>query len=129
MWWLPGGRLRLCALHRLLRQKRIYGGKSCHHPGLYQRHPAGSGVCKQPYLPEIAETIAPQFEETDLDTITTIVERYKAQDTWKEDLILRKAALICSRIFWRKRESWKKRAPYEDLVTRNLPGRAVSETQ
>ena len=27
---------------------------------------------------EIAETIAPQFEETDLDTITTIVERYKS---------------------------------------------------
>ena len=31
---------------------------------------------------EIAEVIAPQFKETDIDTITTIVKRYYDQDTW-----------------------------------------------
>ena len=31
---------------------------------------------------EIAEIIAPQFAETNLDTITTIVKRYYEQDTW-----------------------------------------------
>ena len=36
---------------------------------------------------EIAKAIAPQFEETDIDTITTIVTRYYEQDTWKADLI------------------------------------------
>lgn len=36
---------------------------------------------------EIAEAIQPQFEETDLETITTIVSRYQEQDTWKSDLI------------------------------------------
>lgn len=36
---------------------------------------------------EIAEVIAPQFPETDLATITTIVDRYKSQDTWKGDTI------------------------------------------
>lgn len=36
---------------------------------------------------EIAEAIQPQFEETDLETITTIVTRYQEQDTWKTDLI------------------------------------------
>ena len=39
---------------------------------------------------EIAEVIAPQFKGTDLDTITTIVERYYDQDTWKENLIFEK---------------------------------------
>ena len=36
---------------------------------------------------EIASVIKPQFPETDLDTITTIVGRYHAQDTWNTDLI------------------------------------------
>ena len=36
---------------------------------------------------EIAAIIAPQFQETDLETITTIIKRYYDQDTWKADLI------------------------------------------
>ena len=36
---------------------------------------------------EIAAVIAPQFDGTELQTITTIVSRYAAQDTWKENLI------------------------------------------
>ena len=39
---------------------------------------------------EIAAVIAPQFPETDLDTLTTIVARYHEQDTWKENLIFEK---------------------------------------
>lgn len=33
---------------------------------------------------EIAKIIAPQFEETDLETITTIVTRYPAHNTWSQ---------------------------------------------
>jgi NitT/TauT family transport system substrate-binding protein len=36
---------------------------------------------------EIAEVIAPQFTENDVDTIAAIVERYKEQDTWKGDTV------------------------------------------
>ena len=36
---------------------------------------------------EIAEVIAPQFKETDLDTITTIVKRYYDQDSLKDIII------------------------------------------
>lgn len=36
---------------------------------------------------EIAEAIAPQFKETDAQTLTTIVTRYYEQDTWKENLV------------------------------------------
>ena len=39
---------------------------------------------------EIAKIIKPQFKENDLDTITTIVKRYKDQDTWKDNLIFEK---------------------------------------
>ena len=36
---------------------------------------------------ETASVIAPQFAESDLDTITKIVDRYHSQDTWKPSLI------------------------------------------
>lgn len=36
---------------------------------------------------EIAAVIAPQFKETDSETLTTIVARYHEQDTWKENLV------------------------------------------
>ena len=47
---------------------------------------------------ETASVIKPQFPETTLEMITTIVTRYYEQDTWKSNLILKKAALICFRI-------------------------------
>ncbi len=37
---------------------------------------------------EIAKVIAPQFKETDSETLTAIVTRYHEQDTWKENLIM-----------------------------------------
>lgn len=41
---------------------------------------------------EIASAIAPQFPDTDQETITAIVDRYQSQDTWKTDLIFTKEA-------------------------------------
>lgn len=78
---------------------------------------------------EIAETIAPQFEETDLDTITTIVERYKAQDTWKEDLIFEESSFDLLQDILEEAGELEKRAPYEDLVTTEFAREAVSGTQ
>jgi NitT/TauT family transport system substrate-binding protein len=43
---------------------------------------------------EIAGVIKPQFAETELDTITTIVARYQAQDTWKSDLVFSEESFI-----------------------------------
>ena len=54
---------------------------------------------------EIAEVIAPQFKETDLETITAIVKRYYGQDTWKEILFLRNTALSFFRISWKMQEN------------------------
>ena len=39
---------------------------------------------------KLQKIIAPQFKETDLATITTIVTRYYEQETWKENLIFEK---------------------------------------
>ena len=36
---------------------------------------------------EIAAVIAPQFPDTDAETLSSIISRYQKQDTWKRDLI------------------------------------------
>lgn len=66
---------------------------------------------------EIAEVIAPQFAETDLETITTIVERYHAQDTWKDNLIFEEESFHLLLDILESADELNSRPPYENLVT------------
>lgn len=66
---------------------------------------------------EIAKSIEPQFPESDLKTITTIVTRYYEQDTWKADLIFEKSSFELLQDILESAGELEKRAPYEDLVT------------
>ncbi len=66
---------------------------------------------------EIAGVIAPQFQETDLATITTIVSRYYAQDTWKEDLVFEQDGFELLQDILESAGELEKRAPYRELVT------------
>lgn len=65
---------------------------------------------------EIAGVIKPQFEETELKTIETIIERYKNQDTWKEDLVFEEEAFILLQDILREAGELEDSVPYEDLV-------------
>lgn len=65
---------------------------------------------------EIAKVIQPQFKETDLKTITTIISRYYEQDTWKSDLIFEKESFELLQDILESAGELDKRAPYEDLV-------------
>ena len=65
---------------------------------------------------EIAAVIAPQFEGTEPDTITTIVERYAAQETWKADLIFEESSFVLLQNILEEAGELEKRVPYEDLV-------------
>lgn len=66
---------------------------------------------------EIAKVIQPQFKETPLENITKIVERYKAQDTWKEDTIFEKESFELLQNILEEAGELPSRVPYEDLVT------------
>ena len=66
---------------------------------------------------EIAAVIEPQFKETDLETITTIVKRYYDQDTWKSDLIFQKESFELLQDILEEAGELDKRASYEDLLT------------
>ena len=65
---------------------------------------------------EIAEVIAPQFAETDLDTVTAIVKRYYDQDTWKENLIFEKDSFELLQDILEDAGELTDRTAYENLV-------------
>ena len=75
---------------------------------------------------EIAETIQPQFKETDVKTIATIVERYKAQDTWKADTVFEEESFDLLQNILEEAGELPARVPYEDLVTTEF-ARAAKE--
>lgn len=74
---------------------------------------------------EIAKAIAPQFEETDIDTITTIVNRYYDQDTWKADLIFEKESFELLQDILDSAGELSTRAPYKDLVNTEFAKKAL----
>lgn len=61
------------------------------HPELIQSFTnalqKGMDYVNQHSSEDIADVISPQFKDTDKNTISTIVERYKSQDTWKNNLV------------------------------------------
>lgn len=65
---------------------------------------------------EIAQVIAPQFAEMDVETLTTIVERYHKQDTWKENLIFEQESFDLLQNILEDSKVLEERVPYEDLV-------------
>lgn len=74
---------------------------------------------------EIAAVIAPQFPETDLDTLTTIVKRYYDQDTWKENLIFEEESFELLQDILEGAGELSERAAYEELVTTEFAEKAA----
>lgn len=66
---------------------------------------------------EIAEVIHPQFKETPIEKVVKIVERYKAQDTWKADLVFEKESFDLLQNILEEAGELPARVPYEALVT------------
>ncbi len=74
---------------------------------------------------EIAKVISPQFPETDMDTLTTIVSRYYDQETWKGDLIFAEESLDLLQSILESAGELNERVPYENLVNTSFAEEAV----
>ena len=74
---------------------------------------------------EIAEVIHPQFQETDTATLAVIIDRYKEQDTWKEDTIFTEESFDLLQNILEEAGELKDRVPYEDLVTTEFAEKAT----
>jgi NitT/TauT family transport system substrate-binding protein len=66
---------------------------------------------------EIADVIQPQFAETDEVSLTAIVERYLAQDTWKGDTIFEESSFDLLQNILEEAGELAERVPYDALVT------------
>lgn len=65
---------------------------------------------------EISEVIAPQFEETDIETIEKIVTRYYEQDTWKDNLVFEESSFDLLQNILTSAGELDNRVPYDKLV-------------
>ncbi|MEG0963137.1 MAG: ABC transporter substrate-binding protein [Lachnospiraceae bacterium] len=74
---------------------------------------------------EIAAVIAPQFKETELETITNIVTRYYQQNTWKSDLIFEESSYTLLLDILNEAGELSKAPPYTDLVTTEFAEKSV----
>jgi len=76
---------------------------------------------------EISRIIAPQFPETDIDTITAIVTRYHEQDTWKENLIFEESSFDLLQDILETAGELTDRAPYTKLVNTEFAKKAANK--
>ena len=76
---------------------------------------------------EIAEVILPQFSESDVETLTTIIERYKAQDTWKTDPIFSEEGFTLIQDIMEQGGELSQRVPFGDLVRNEFAEKVISE--
>lgn len=74
---------------------------------------------------EVARVIAPQFKDTDETTITTIVERYQTQDTWKTDLIFSEESYDLLLDILESSDVLSDRPPYGELITTSYAKKAA----
>ena len=76
---------------------------------------------------EIADVIAPQFTESDTETITKIVARYKEQDTWKNDTIFEQPGFDLLKDILKEAGELDKDVPYNDLITTEFSKKASNQ--
>ncbi|MGN0136174.1 ABC transporter substrate-binding protein [Anaerotignum sp.] len=65
---------------------------------------------------EIAEVILPQFPDSDAETLTTIIERYKSQDTWKTDPTVSEEGFALIQEIMMEGGELAEAIPYGDIV-------------
>lgn len=74
---------------------------------------------------EIAEVIAPQFTESDVDTLEKIVERYKVQDTWKETPIFDEEGFHIIQDIMEQGGELEKRVPFDQFIVNDFAEEAI----
>jgi len=74
---------------------------------------------------DIANIIAPYFEDQDVETLAKIVERYKAQDTWKEDPVFGEEGFVLIQDIMEAAGELSARVPYEKFVDNSFAEAAI----
>lgn len=84
----------------------------------------GMDYCNSHTSQEIATAIAPQFAETDMESLVAIVTRYHEQDTWKEDLVFSEEAFDLLQNILEQSGVLSERVDYSTLVNTDFAEKA-----
>lgn len=76
---------------------------------------------------EIADAIQPQFEETDTETLITIIDRYAAQDTWKKNCIFTEEAFTLLQNILDQAGELTERVDYQSLIDPSFAEKALQQ--
>lgn len=76
---------------------------------------------------EIAEVVGPSFPDSDVELLTTVVQRYKDIDAWGEDPILEKDAFDMLQKIMTSAGELAKPAPYDIVVNNTFAEKVTKE--
>lgn len=76
---------------------------------------------------EIATVISLQFPDSDVETLTTIIDRYKAQDTWTETPIFSEYGFNHIQDIMQQSGQLSKKVPFTDLVRNDFANKVMTE--
>lgn len=76
--------------------------------------------CQEHTSDEIAEVIHPQFAETDPETLSAIIERYRSQDTWIDHPLMEESSLNLIQDILQLSGTLDQRISYKDVVITNF---------
>lgn len=85
----------------------------------------GQQYVKNHTAEEIALVINPQFPELAIDELVTVIQRYKDNDTWCEDPILREESLNRLMDVMELAGELNERVPYQKIVTTEFAEKAI----
>lgn len=85
----------------------------------------GQQYVKDHSAKEIAKVINPQFTELDFDELVTVIQRYKDNDTWCDEPLLKEESLNRLMDVMELAGELKERVPYDKIVTAKFATEAV----
>ena len=85
----------------------------------------GQQYVKNHTAEEIALVINPQFPELGIDELVTVIQRYRDNDTWCEDPILREESLNRLMDVMELAGELSERVPYDKIVTTEFAEKAI----
>lgn len=74
---------------------------------------------------EIAKAVQPQFPDTDIEVLKTLIDRYRSQDSWKPDLIITEDGFDHLMNIMELAGELDKRADYDKLVNTEFAVKAM----
>lgn len=78
---------------------------------------------------DVAKACLPYFEESNLESLTKIIERYKAQDTWKLDPVMDSDGFELIQEIMEEGGELEKRVPFEGFVITEFAKKSIEEVK